>query len=87
MLFCERREAETGSGGEYPDQGIAGRNSYADNEKKREPPGAFFDLTLEPASGTWRGPGPGYPSLPKTVSACPEFVSAAENGNGRTQSV
>jgi hypothetical protein len=42
MLICG--EAETGHAGEQPDQGIAGRNSSADDEKERDPPGAFFCL-------------------------------------------
>ena len=37
-------EAETGSAGEQPDRGITGRNSSADDEIGRDPPGTFFYL-------------------------------------------
>src|SRR5436305_1189505 len=39
-----------GNAGEQPDRGIAGRNSSADDEKERDPPGAFFYLGLGPTS-------------------------------------
>src|ERR1051325_8611325 len=52
-------EAETGSAGEQPDRGVAGRNSSADDEKERDPPGAFFDLGSGPTSGRRYGPDPG----------------------------
>jgi hypothetical protein len=35
-------EAETGKAGEQLDQGIAGRNSSADDEKERHPPGVLL---------------------------------------------
>ncbi|MCX6630588.1 MAG: hypothetical protein NTW28_23480 [Candidatus Solibacter sp.] len=56
-------EAETGNAGEQPDQGIAGRNSSADDEKERDPPCAFFYLGLGPSAWLeakarkWRGSG------------------------------
>jgi hypothetical protein len=53
-------EAETGSGGDQPDQGITGRNSSADDEKERDPPGAFFDLSPGPTSGRRDGPASGF---------------------------
>ena len=34
-----------------PDRGIAGRNSSADDEKERDPPGAFFGLGSGPTGG------------------------------------
>ncbi len=52
-------EAETGSGGDQPDQGIAGRNSSADDEKERGPPDAFFYLGPGPTGGR-HGPAPGF---------------------------
>ena len=53
-------EAETGNAGEQPDRGIAGRNSSADDEKERGPPGAFFYLGSGPTSGRRLGPAPGF---------------------------
>ena len=53
-------EAETGSGGDQPDRGIVGRNSSADDEKERDPPGAFFCLGSGPTSGRRYGPDPGF---------------------------
>ena len=53
-------EAETGSGGDQPDRGIAGRNSSADDEKERVPPGAFFYLGSGPTGGRQSGPAPGF---------------------------
>ena len=46
--------------GEQPDRGIAGRNSSADDEKERDPPGAFFYLGLGPTSGRRSVPTPGF---------------------------
>jgi hypothetical protein len=45
---------------EQPDRGIAGRNSSADDEKERDPPGAFFYLGAGPTSGRRSGPVPGF---------------------------
>ncbi len=53
-------EAETGSGGDQPDRGIAGRNSSADDEKERGPPDAFFYLGSGPTDGRRPGPAPGF---------------------------
>ena len=53
-------EAETGSGGDQPDRGIAGRNSSADDEKERDPPGAFFYLGPGPTVGRRHGPALGF---------------------------
>ncbi len=44
-------EAETGSGGDQPDRGIAGRNSSVDDEMERGPPGTFFYLGSGPTDG------------------------------------
>jgi hypothetical protein len=49
-------EVKTGSAGEQPDQGIAGRNSSAGDEKERAPLGAFFDLGPGPTGGRRSGP-------------------------------
>src|SRR5213075_1767783 len=53
-------EAETGSGGDQPDQGIAGRNSSADDEMERDPPDAFCYLGSGPTIGRRHGPAPGF---------------------------
>jgi len=37
-------EAETGTAGEQPDRGIAGRNAAADDEMERGPPDTFCYL-------------------------------------------
>jgi hypothetical protein len=46
--------------GEQPDRGIAGRNSSADDEKERGPPGAFLSLGSGPTDGRRPGPGSGF---------------------------
>jgi hypothetical protein len=51
---------KTGNAGEQPDRGIAGRNSSADDEKERDPPGAFFYLGVGPTSGRRSGPASGF---------------------------
>ena len=80
-------EAETGSGGDQPDQGIAGRNSSADDEMERDPPGAFCYLGSEPTSGRRHGSAPGFGFDLETTSdqidsAMPEktHTEAPENG-------
>ncbi len=60
LCLAPAGEAETGNAGEQPDRGIAGRNSSADDEKERDPPGAFFDLGPGPTSGRRSGPDPGF---------------------------
>jgi hypothetical protein len=49
-----------GSAGEQPDRGIAGRNSSADDEMERGPPGALFYLGPGPTVGRRHGPAPGF---------------------------
>ena len=46
--------------GEQPDQGIAGRNSSADDEMERDPPDTFCYLGSGPTSGRRHGPAPGF---------------------------
>src|SRR5205085_3184215 len=49
-----------GNAGEQPDRGIAGRNSSADDEMERDPPGTFCYLGSGPTSGRRHGPTPGF---------------------------
>ncbi len=61
VRICERLGAKLpgllgGNAGEQPDQGIAGRNSSADDEKERDPPGGFFSLGAGPTAGGGRFP-------------------------------
>jgi len=55
-------EAETGTGGDQPDRGIAGRNSSADDEKERDPPGTFFGLGhgADQREAVWSRPRIGF---------------------------
>src|SRR6202050_1580688 len=49
-----------GSADEQPDQGIAGRNSSADDEMERGPPDTFCYLGSGPTNGRRHGPAPGF---------------------------
>ena len=71
VLFCQGGQKVRGSlgvpvkrrravAGEQPDRGIAGRNSSADDEMERDPPGAFYYLGSGPTIGRRHGPTPGF---------------------------
>jgi len=56
MVICVCRGSGDGQCWREPDQGIAGRNSSADDEKERDPPGTFLCLGSGPTSGRWLVP-------------------------------
>src|SRR5947207_12097927 len=60
FMIASAGEAETGNAGEQPDRGIAGRNSSADDEMERDPPGTFYYLGSGPTIGRRHGPTPGF---------------------------
>jgi hypothetical protein len=61
-------EAETGSGGDQPDRGIAGRNSSADDEQERGLCDAFFNPDPGPTNERRHGSALGFDFDFETIS-------------------